>query len=113
MWGGGGLPEQVISGVGAVFAFEPIACALAQLSGISIERIESDVLPAQLEDTAIDLRGARSLSALESAVFEPLMDRVSKGKLSSLTVDFGDGGGWNYRRSHGLRMWKRSVASLG
>jgi len=113
VWGGGRLPDQIVSGVGSLFAFEPIACALAQLSGISIERIESDTLPAQLEDTAIDLRGARALQALESAVFAPLMTRVGKGKLSSLSVDFGDGRGWNFRRSHGMRLWKRAVASLG
>ena len=107
IWGGGALPQQVVSGVGTLYAAEPLACALAQLSGISIERIESDELPEQLDDSAIDLRGARSLEALESAVFAPLLDRVGRGKLSSLTVDFGDGHGWNYRRSHGLRLWKR------
>jgi hypothetical protein len=112
VWGGGGLPEQVVSGVGSLYSSEPLACALAQLSGISLERIESDELPAVLEDCAIDLRVARSLEALEAAVFAPLIERVGKGKLSSLTVDFGDGRGWNYRRSHGLRLWKRPATSF-
>jgi hypothetical protein len=112
VWGGGALPQQVVSGVGALYSSEVLACGLAKLAGISIERIESDALPEQLEDTAIDLRGARSLEALESAVFAPLMERVGKGKLSGLTVDFGDGSGWNYRRNHGLRFWKRPAASF-
>jgi hypothetical protein len=112
VWGGGSLPQQVVSGVGTLYSSEPVACALAQLSGISIERIESDSLPEQLEDSAIDLRVARSLEVLEAAVFEPLMERVGKGKLSALTVDFGDGRGWSYRRAHGLRLWKRPVTQF-
>lgn len=112
VWGGGALPEQVVSGVGTLYSSEPLACALAQLSGIDIQRIESDELPTELEDCAIDLRIARSLEALEAAVFAPLIERVGKGKLSSLTVDFGDGHGWNYRRSHGLRLWKRPATSF-
>lgn len=107
VWGSGALPEQIVSGVGLLYSSEPVAVALAQLAGIGVERIESDVLPEPLEDCAIDLRGARSLEALESAVFAPLFERVGKGTLSSLTVDFGDGHGWSYRRSHGLRLWKR------
>jgi hypothetical protein len=112
VWGGGALPDQVVSGVGSLYSSEPLACALAQLAGIGIERIESDALPEGMDDCAIDLRGARSLEALESAVFAPLMERVGKGKLAALTLDFGDGSAWIYRRSHGLRFWKRPAAGL-
>ncbi|MCG6117998.1 MAG: phosphoglycerate mutase [Aquimonas sp.] len=112
VWGGGALPDQVVSGVGSLYSSEPLACALAQLAGIGIERIESDTLPDGLDDCAIDLRGARSLEALESAVFAPLMERVAKGKLGALTVDFGDGSAWSYRRSFGMRFWKRPASSL-
>lgn len=106
-WGAGTLPDEVISGVATLFSHEPHACALAQLSGIEVKLIDSDVLPDKLDDCAIDLRGARDLAALESSVFAPLLKRVQAGKLHALTVDFADSHAWIYRRSHALRFWRR------
>jgi hypothetical protein len=107
-WGAGSLPDEVISGVSTLYSHEPHACALAQLSGIDVKLIDSDVLPGDLDDCALDLRGARDLSALETSVFAPLLARVKQGKLHALTVDFADSHAWVYRRRHALRFWRRS-----
>lgn len=111
-WGAGALPEQVVSGVGTLISSDPMACGLARLAGIEITRIESDSLPDGLDDCAIDLRNARDLGALESAVFAPLLARVMAGQLAALTVDFGDGFGFVFRRPHRLRFWRRPPKAL-
>ena len=107
LWGAGALPDEVIAGVATLFSHEPHACALAQLAGIEVKLIDSDVLPDALDDCAIDLRGARDLAALETSVIAPLLRRVQQGKLPALTIDFADSHAWIYRRPHALRFWRR------
>jgi len=115
IWGGGTAPEKITrvqpplfaddalltgywysaTGVAAPWPGTIAACLDASVAGFVAETPEADSRPELLESCLRELRGA-----------------LRQGRLSSLTLLFRDGVRAHVRKSHGLRVWRRSAPLL-
>jgi hypothetical protein len=115
IWGGGTAPEKITRVQPPLFSDDPLltgywysatgvaepwlgsiaACLDASVAGFVAETPEFDSSPELLEGCLHELR-----------------DALRQGRLSSLTLLFRDGLRAHVRKSHGLRVWRRSSPLL-
>ncbi len=109
-WGGGVLPDHVLSRHARVHCDDETCAALASAAGLRRP------LPARFEagegDAAFDLTALRDLAALDAHWLQPALAALQSGELGTLLLDAEDGAVATIARGQRWRFWRRPRASL-
>lgn len=111
-WGGGALPDHVMTPFAAVRSDETLLRALATRAGASVSAVGTGFDTPAAGDVLVDLRGVRDMAALVSSWWLPALAALQAGQLESLRLDFTDGAGVVLERRQRWRFWRRPVAGL-
>lgn len=106
-WGAGRLPDHVRSAVTQLRTGDVVLRALAMQA--KVETSTDDRVASLAAGSLLDLRDLDDANLLETHWIEPLMARVARGDFSTLMLDFGDGLGLQWRRTHRWRLWRRRL----
>lgn len=110
-WGGGVLPDRVLSLHAAMYSDDEPARALAHAAGIA------EPLPARFPsasgDTVFDLRAERDLARLQSDWLLPALAALSRGELERLELDLEDGNLFGITRHQSWRLWRKPLQRFG
>lgn len=130
-WGAGPLPEQVSTGLDRVYANVPFVKGLAMLSGCehhslpenahavikSLARSEKDtdclvvMEPTEEDILSLDFEHYKDkLNMLEHEWFQPLVQGMEKGYLSSLSLLACNGLKYALKKNNLRRFWRRRKA---
>lgn len=102
-WGGGVLPDAVQTACSTVVSADPLTQALAASAGATVQtRIDPDMPGTVL----IDLTTLRDAAMILDAA-DDHAQRLAKGHLQQLTMDFLDGSQWTLLRKHRRRFWRK------
>lgn len=108
-WGGGVLPDTVQTPCTVVASADPLAQALAEFAGAAVHsRIEPDLDGTVL----IDLTTVQG-PAMILATADEHAQRLAKGHLRHLTLDFMDGSQWTLLPTHRRRFWRKPARLPG
>lgn len=109
-WGGGVLPDHVLSQHACVHGDDETCAALASAAGLHRP------LPTRFEiaegDTAFDLVALRDLATFEAHWLQPALAALGAGDLDALRLDDEDGAAVIFSRGQRWRFWRRPRASL-
>ncbi len=109
-WGGGVLPDHVLSDHDRVQSDDETCAALASAAG------RHRPLPARFEagegDAVFDLTALRDLEALEARWLQPALAALRSGELGALLLDDEDGVATTLLPGQRWRFWRRPRASL-
>ena len=109
-WGGGVLPDHVLSDYARVRSDDETCAALASAAGLHRP------LPARFEagegDALFDLTALRDLDAFEARWLQPALAALQSGELDALLLDDEDGVATTFARGQRWRFWRRPRASL-
>ncbi|TYT23773.1 phosphoglycerate mutase [Luteimonas viscosa] len=110
-WGGGVLPDHVLSAHAAFHSDEELGTAFAAAAGIHRP------LPARFAppdaDAVFDLVAARDCAALERDWLQPALASVRIGGIGTLRLDTADGVVFTIARSQRWRFWRRPRPGFG
>lgn len=110
-WGGGVLPDQVITTTVAVESDESVLRALALASTAALAALPARfTLPVR--ETLIDLRAVHDLTSLTQDWLMPAIVELGRGTLERVQLDFADGGGYRLERWQRWRFWRRPLLKL-
>ena len=109
-WGGGVLPDHVLSTHAQIHGGDDTSVALATAAGLQRP------LPSRFEagegDVVFDLTTQRDLASLEAQWLLPALAALRSGELETLSLDDEDGAITDIRRGQRWRFWRRARASL-
>ena len=98
-WGGGVLPDAVVSGFGTVVSDDPELQALAQLAP-----------PQEGGRTLIDCRRERDWHVVEAKITATL--QAPGASRSATVLDFSDGQRWSLTGAQRWRFWRTALGKL-
>ncbi|MCA0395690.1 MAG: phosphoglycerate mutase [Proteobacteria bacterium] len=109
-WGGGVLPDHVLTPHQRVHGVEDLCAALAAAAGVRA------ALPVRFaveaDDALFDLTALRDLAVLDALWLQPALAALRAGELASLQLDDEDGTAVAFVRSQRWRFWRRPRARL-
>lgn len=110
-WGGGVLPDRLVSAHSSLYSDDESASVLARAA------CTAGPLPkgwADIDDDAVfDLDGERDLARLQQDWLLPALDALASGRLAALDIDLADGRAYHVARSDRWRFWRKPLRRFG
>ncbi|HJR73391.1 MAG TPA: phosphoglycerate mutase [Luteimonas sp.] len=104
-WGGGALPDTVVSEHALLCSDDEAAATLARAA------CAAEPLPQRWReverDTVFDLDAQRDLARLQQNWLIPALHSLSQGRLRMLDLDLADGSGYRFARGQRWRFWRK------
>jgi hypothetical protein len=109
VWGGGVLPDRVVSDARRAYSDDDLLQALIHTAGGVAQPLSNDFSSTSLgqDDVALcDLRRCRDLAALQRDWLLPAVRAVRAGALKSLVLDAADGSRLQLASGQRWRFWR-------